>query len=1309
MSEVITASPNEAEAIRLEEFRRARLQRLLQVRDAERQRSKSIRSNAEEQVAIAKGDLRAKVTREVAIQFRQAMQSTRQRLRSAETSVGESFAAAQQHQEVLAVEARADYEALSRSVHVAAQRHHAAVQVEAAISSISPSAVTRQRAQRMANVRQEAAQESVSWASSRPPVQPKLNDTLKPAASRRHKPADATAFHTSHHHFGAGLLYPHSGPDVQVVRHPRSSAGDSFELPTTTPDASSLSAPPPAVRHVTPDVGRRALAQQSALAQSFLSAGDNGQFSRAWPQPRGTSPLQTDDDQPNPLPAPQPRVAPVAAPADNVMATATSLHAIEHRGNSLDSSSQHEQWSSHLPQPTHYAAGQFVPSVESSFASHTLSSTAAAPAALPLKLVGGDGRLTMSATEIAQRIAELHRVRAVQEEAKSLKQEATIVSRGRDAAAFLREQSEAKSASAAVEQVIKHAEQTRRQAARVIAPPLGASSLTGSVPENVREKAFERLLFQPAASKHSAAAARTRDPDATSVTAAPVKKTAARDCVAQPLPSSLSLRGAMLRDSSVPAAVIADAVPDHTVDAGQPASLPPSTAAVAHVARSMPSDSDSSCDSLELSQRPPPQLLSDSTSDSEDLWPPKSARIHIDIPLPKQTRPAARAPGASFCRSSSSSNADDVRMSDSSSASASPPSSPYPTNRATNTATIASPKAPAPAPSSSHQQVDNGFVSLQHRAREPNPFPAPPSTAQRSSAPLDATSPTPKPSFAYSDAEHANSVALLSPQSSRSAKELDCTSPSRTSSTASFDSKFASNVRPEHSSTAPSPSRVPVSPAHARVRILIPSAPLSPEPAAVIRSPPASNVSTPSDLQSPSLLQHVNILRDLRGSPIKGAAFHQQNSSFGEAASLAAMDDYSARGSVDDSLHARLSTDTWMRLSAARSSVASLENDLHERNHGSSSTLLPQSHAEIEPSSDSSSETDVHESIANAGEFASFFHFQLAHSTERCRAGISATAAVRRAIERIGGNSHDYVADSRESKPAPRVAWNLPSRDFALPDPPSSTTSCDGPSSQPHPTDHSSLDPSFWLTSFGAQHDHDVSDSSELEAESHVHLSTRVSNLARSPQASRQLASARSSLSASSASASNNSIREAIESYRKATMFVMPPDISSDSDDGDLKGPSARHNVSISSDSESEQSENVGDTIDYLNRRVRLERDQLLQTAESRARSSQSLHHSSGEQSQPQRVCLKPQPRRRVAFAASPSSKTSNPHVLPHELKHVHIIAETERRWKNLPEVRCTAIQSSASLFFPHFGRCRVKCSRRRLPSLVRPLGKKQN
>jgi hypothetical protein len=125
-----------------------------------------------------------------------------------------------------------------------------------------------------------------------------------------------------------------------------------------------------------------------------------------------------------------------------------------------------------MSQPIHYAVGQFVPSVETSTASQTAASAPAAPAALPLKLVGGDGRLTMSATEIAQRIAELHRVRAVQEEAKLLKQESTIMNRGRHAAAFLREQSEAKSANAAVEQVIKHVEQARRQAARVIAPPL---------------------------------------------------------------------------------------------------------------------------------------------------------------------------------------------------------------------------------------------------------------------------------------------------------------------------------------------------------------------------------------------------------------------------------------------------------------------------------------------------------------------------------------------------------------------------------------------------------------------------------------------------------------------------------------------------------------------------------------------------------------------------------------------------------------------------------------------------------------------
>jgi hypothetical protein len=114
-------------------------------------------------------------------------------------------------------------------------------------------------------------------------------------------------------------------------------------------------------------------------------------------------------------------------------------------------------------------------------------------------------------------------------------------------------------------------------------------------------------------------------------------------------------------------------------------------------------------------------------------------------------------------------------------------------------------------------------------------------------------------------------------------------------------------------------------------------------------------------------LQNVNILRDLRGSPVKGGAFHQHNSSFGEAASLAAMDDYSARGSIDDTLHARLSTDTWMRLSAARSSVASLELGNHDQNLGNSSTSLTHPRSEIQHSSDSSSEEDVHECISNAG------------------------------------------------------------------------------------------------------------------------------------------------------------------------------------------------------------------------------------------------------------------------------------------------------------------------------------------------------
>jgi hypothetical protein len=85
-------------------------------------------------------------------------------------------------------------------------------------------------------------------------------------------------------------------------------------------------------------------------------------------------------------------------------------------------------------------------------------------------------------------------------------------------------------------------------------------------------------------------------------------------------------------------------------------------------------------------------------------------------------------------------------------------------------------------------------------------------------------------------------------------------------------SSTASHIQPERSTAALSPTRVPVSPARARVHILSPTAPLSSEPASVIRSPPASNVSTPSDLQSPSLLQNVNILGDIRGSPVKGGA-----------------------------------------------------------------------------------------------------------------------------------------------------------------------------------------------------------------------------------------------------------------------------------------------------------------------------------------------------------------------------------------------------------------------------------------------------
>jgi hypothetical protein len=245
------------------------------------------------------------------------------------------------------------------------------------------------------------------------------------------------------------------------------------------------------------------------------------------------------------------------------------------------------------------------------------------------------------------------------------------------------------------------------------------------------------------------------------------------------------------------------------------------------------------------------------------------------------------------------------------------------------------------------------------------------SYVQRSSAVVDdknglqSSSPKSTRHQAHSETDGVSISALLSPRSGLS-KSAHAVAPLRSSAPASFAST-ASHIQPERSTAALSPTRVPVSPARARVRILIPTAPLSPEPAAVIRSPPASNVSTPSDLQSPSLLQNVNILRDLRGSPVKGGAFHQHNSSFGEAASLAAMDDYSARSSIDDKLHARLSTDTWMRLSAARSSVASLELGNHDQNLGNSSTSLTHARSEIHHSSDSSSEEDVHECISNAG------------------------------------------------------------------------------------------------------------------------------------------------------------------------------------------------------------------------------------------------------------------------------------------------------------------------------------------------------
>jgi hypothetical protein len=84
------------------------------------------------------------------------------------------------------------------------------------------------------------------------------------------------------------------------------------------------------------------------------------------------------------------------------------------------------------------------------------------------------------------------------------------------------------------------------------------------------------------------------------------------------------------------------------------------------------------------------------------------------------------------------------------------------------------------------------------------------------------------------------------------------------------------------------------------------------------------------------------------------------------------MDDYSARGSIDDKLHARLSTDTWMRLSAARSSVASLELGNHEQNLVHASASPTQTRSEIHLSSDSSSEEDVHECISNAGKWLLF-------------------------------------------------------------------------------------------------------------------------------------------------------------------------------------------------------------------------------------------------------------------------------------------------------------------------------------------------
>jgi hypothetical protein len=982
MSEVISASPNEAEAIRLEEFRRARLQRLLQVRDAERQRSKTVRSHAEEQLALAKGDLKAKVTREVTIEFRQAMQNARQRLRSAETSVGESFAAAQQHQEVLAVEARADYEALSRSVHVAAQRHQAAIQVEAAISSSSPSAVTRQRAQRMVNVRQEAAQESVSWASSRPPVQPKFNEMPKPAATRRHKPADASAFHTSHHHFGSGLLYPHSGPNVEVVRHPRSSAAAS-EAPTIVDD-STLSAPAPAsTKYPIPDVGRQALAHRSPLAQSFQSAAESVSFSRVWPQPRGISPLHSDEDQPAPLLAPQPCMAPVCNPTDSIKIAPAAVADMQPRVVSPDASLG--QPHTHVAQPIHYTVGPFVPSLDTFSAAQTAASKPTASAALPLKLVGGDGRLTMSATEIAQRIAELHRVRALQEEARLLKQESTIMSRGRNAAAFLREQSEAKSANAAVEQVIKHAEQTRRQAARAIAPPVGISNASVFLPENVREKAFERLLFQPVAEKSSVSGlSHNQEYNSKSRSQAFNSEMGASDSVAKPLPSSLSLRGAMLRDSSLApitsSPVKVDAVEDRTVKPSEASEMSSSKGPAADaISPSIASQSGSSSDSLDHLQRQHHHDLSDSSSVSDDLWPPAHACYPSKTRISKLPSPAAQRTDVRASREISVSNADAVLMSDSSSTSTSSSSSPIRASRLSYVTLVASPKTHAlVAPHVG--QNENDLTHPQQRRHGPHPPPTAASDMQLSSSSFDSnshghsSSPKTKSSLDFSDSKHKGNVTFLSPQSAHS-KKLGAIAPLRSSAPASFAFN-APDIHPEHSKTAPSPTRIPVSPAHARVRILIPTAPLSPEPAAVIRSPPASNISTPSDLQSPSLLQHVNILRDLRGSPMKDVAFHHHNSSFGEAATLAAMDGYSARCSIDDGLHARLSTDTWMRLSQARSSVASLEFVNHEQTLLCSSSSLPPVRSEIDALSDASGAEDLHhESTVDAGELPNICFF----------------------------------------------------------------------------------------------------------------------------------------------------------------------------------------------------------------------------------------------------------------------------------------------------------------------------------------------